>query len=42
MTEERVIADAPIAIGAFITVAIANKIRAAIKTRTDKNMNGSA
>jgi len=37
-----VIADVPIAIGDFMSAAITNKISAAIKTRTDKKMNGSA
>jgi hypothetical protein len=37
-----VIADVPMAIGDFNNAATANKMRAAIKTRTDKNMNGSA
>ena len=36
------IADVPIAIGDFMSAATANKMSAAIKTRTDKNMNGSA
>ena len=36
------IADVPIAIGNLINAATANKMTAAIKTRTDKKMNGSA
>ena len=35
-------ADTPIAIGDFITTATANNMSPAIKTRTDKKMNGSA
>ena len=42
MSDDLVIAAAPIAIGAFKMAAIANKIIAAITTRTARKINGSA
>ena len=42
MSDDLVIADLPIAMGALLTAAIRKRITAAINTRTDRNMNGSA